>query len=279
MGHETKLSWRLSRKRVNCPTTDFCLDGGFVAADVRIGGMGMLTRVTLAALVIVAALSCFASDVGAQTRLPPGSIPPPSAPAVIPLDTIQDGSFESTLPPNDNPFWGETSTNFGTPLCTVAFCGNGGGTTAPRTGRVWAWFGGALLPDLATVSQNVILAPGKTILTFHLWNGETGNSADYLRVLVDGTQVFQVFAGDGRFTGGYTPVTLDLAAFADGGVHLLTIEGAQTTSAVTNISVDDISLRVSVQAPVLGRTGLGLALLILLAAAGRAFARRNPSAQ
>ena len=52
---------------------------------------------------------------------------------------IQDGSFEAGSP---NPFWTESSTNFLTPLCTLADCGDGLGTAGPRTGLVWAWFGG-----------------------------------------------------------------------------------------------------------------------------------------
>lgn len=37
--------------------------------------------------------------------------------------------------------WTQTSTNFGTPLCTAAACGLGGGT-GPHAGAGWCWFGG-----------------------------------------------------------------------------------------------------------------------------------------
>ena len=78
---------------------------------------------------------------------------------------------------------------------------------APRTGRVWAWFGGATSPDLATVCQNIYSSWQDDLDVPPLETAKpAGNSADYLRVLVDGTQVFQVFAGDARFTRGYAPV-------------------------------------------------------------------------
>ena len=53
-------------------------------------------------------------------------------------DVIADGSFEAGTP---NPFWGEYSANFGTPICDVPGCGTGGGT-GPRTGAYWTWLGG-----------------------------------------------------------------------------------------------------------------------------------------
>ena len=236
----------------------------------------MLVLVRIAAFVTVAALVGIAGDAGAQIRIPPGSIPPPSAPAVAPTDTVQDGSFESTIPPADNPFWGETSTIFGTPLCIVNSCGNGGGTTGPRTGIVWAWFGGATAVEMGTVSQSIIIPPGQPFLLFHLWNGFTGSGADDLRVLIDSTQVFQVFAGDPRFAAGYKLVAVNLTPFADGGPHLLTIAGTQTTTATTNFSVDDISLGDPPQAaPAIGQPGFVLAVLVLLAVAARLLVRKT----
>lgn len=52
---------------------------------------------------------------------------------------VTDPSFEAGSP---SSFWGESSTNLGTPLCTLAGCGDGSGTVGPRTGTWWAWFGG-----------------------------------------------------------------------------------------------------------------------------------------
>ena len=54
-------------------------------------------------------------------------------------------------------YWGQSSTNFGTPLCTVADCGDGGGTAGPRTGTVWAWSGGTNADEQATLTQSVTI--------------------------------------------------------------------------------------------------------------------------
>ena len=53
-------------------------------------------------------------------------------------DQLLDGGFEGGIP---NPDWTEASIQFGTPLCTVAGCGPGGGS-GPANGTVWSWFGG-----------------------------------------------------------------------------------------------------------------------------------------
>ena len=60
---------------------------------------------------------------------------------------IQDPSFESSI--GTGAYWGQYSTNFGSPLCpstqpSPAGCGNGGGTAGPHTGSVWGWFGGPI---------------------------------------------------------------------------------------------------------------------------------------
>src|SRR5262245_57433853 len=48
---------------------------------------------------------------------------------------LQDPSFEASY--GSGIYWGQFSTNFGTPLCIIADCTNGGGTAGPRTGNVW----------------------------------------------------------------------------------------------------------------------------------------------
>jgi hypothetical protein len=54
-------------------------------------------------------------------------------------NSVTDAGFEAGSP---NPFWMESSTNFGSPLCTAQMCGDGGGTAGPRSGSWWGWFGG-----------------------------------------------------------------------------------------------------------------------------------------
>ncbi len=160
-------------------------------------------------------------------------------------DLVQDGSFEAVGP---NPFWLQYSTHFGTPLCRLDVCGNGGGTAAPRSGATWAWFGGvkgegevgALAQDLTLAT----LAAGESPrLKFHLWNGfSSGNGIDFLRASIDATPVFSTLAGNPSFASGYSAVTVDLRPFSDGGTHRLTFDAYTTGSAVTNFSVDDVSV-------------------------------------
>ena len=158
-------------------------------------------------------------------------------------DVVQDGGFEAGSP---NPFWTEASTNFGTPLCTVADCGNGTGT-GPLGGLWWAWFGGwddGL--EAASVSQSVTIPSGGAA-TLRFWAEQfvcSGSASDYLRVSIDGTQLWQTTAADPACgVLGYREIVLDVSAFADGGAHTLLFSSETLGSAVTNFFVDDVTLQ------------------------------------
>ncbi len=179
---------------------------------------------------------------GVPQRLSQLGVQPPAKPTATPLvDMIADGSFETGSP---NAFWTEYSTNFGTPLCTVASCGTGMGT-GPRTGDWWAWFGGIAAYEEGYVYQSVTITPGHPVLSFWLETYTCDSAADYLEVLVDGTQVFSV-NGANPACGvlGYTLKTVDLSAYADGGVHEVRFysEIFGTNGNGTNFFVDDIAL-------------------------------------
>lgn len=161
-----------------------------------------------------------------------------------------DGSFEAG--PN-GPAWTQSSTNFGTPLCTVAACGNGNGT-GPRTGSYWSYFGGfATGIESGSVSQTITIpANSNTTLKFYLEIPECDGSQDFLEVRVDGQQVFLVNGGSSLCgTVGYVLQTVNLSAFSDGAPH--TIEFNSTTFAanggVTNFFIDDVTIE---NCPILG---------------------------
>jgi hypothetical protein len=158
-------------------------------------------------------------------------------------DIILDGSFEEGTP---NPSWTETSTHYGTPLCTVASCGNGGGTVSPRTGSWWVWFGGVGEFEEGSVSQTITIPANNTAtLQFHLWNGtSSGNGVDNFKVLIDGSELFVMTEGAVPYTSGYTEVTLDLTGYADGNPHTLSFQSTTTGPDITNFSLDDVSLTV-----------------------------------
>jgi hypothetical protein len=153
---------------------------------------------------------------------------------------VLDGGFEAGTP---SLYWSESSTNFGTPLCTLAGCGSGGDTAGPRSGTWWSWFGGVPGPETGALAQALVLPLGKARLTFFLWNGAaSGNGTDVFRVLVDATAVFSAFEGAGAYTAGYTPVVLDLSRFADGASHVLRFEAQTSGPEVTTFSLDDVMI-------------------------------------
>lgn len=198
-------------------------------------------------------------------------------------NVIADGSFEAGSP---NPSWTEASTNFGTPLCTVGLCGDGGGTAGPNTGDWWSWFGGIAAPEVGSLSQDVVIASGASAnLKFSLWNGAaSGNGVDNFEVLIDGVQIFEVIEGDPTYAAGYVEVVLDVSAFADDALHTIAFVSTSTGSDVTNFSLDDVSLLSCAgfvddgdgppEIPTLGQWGL-MSLLLMLAMAGIYMVRRQ----
>ncbi|MGE3465536.1 MAG: M36 family metallopeptidase, partial [Pyrinomonadaceae bacterium] len=161
----------------------------------------------------------------------------------LPTDVIQDGSFEGGIP---NPSWDpETSTNFGTPLCDNGSCGTGGGASPPRTGAIWAWFGGVGAPETATIGQTVTI-PASSSATLNYWmrNGTvTAPFTDVLNVRVDGN-IVQSFTEASVAEGAYTLRTVDLSAFADGNSHDILFEYIGTTTGIASFVVDDVSLEI-----------------------------------
>jgi uncharacterized repeat protein (TIGR01451 family) len=154
-------------------------------------------------------------------------------------ERLQDGSFELGT---STPYWAQASTNFGTPLCTTSACGTGGGTALPHTGAWWAWFGGIDVFENGAVSQNVTLPVGTARLRFQLWIGaRSGNGSDFVRALVDGNPVFAAIESTPGYNA-YTPVDVDVSAYANGGAHTLRFESITFGSGVTNFSLDDVSL-------------------------------------
>ena len=85
---------------------------------------------------------------------------PAASPTCTPTNIILDGGFETGGIPSS--IWNDpqSSTNFGTPLCDNATCGTGSGAAPPRTGQVWAWFGGIPSPETARVGQSVTIPAG-----------------------------------------------------------------------------------------------------------------------
>ncbi len=169
----------------------------------------------------------------------PGA-PNANPPAAAAGEEVQDGGFETGSP---NAAWTEMSTNFGTPLCTVGTCGMGGGT-GPNSGTWWAWFGGIAAPEEGSVSQNVMIPAGTTTLTwFQECPATSGAAADFMEVLIDGNQEYLITADDSSCgVTGYVQQSVDISAYADGGVHSLEFHSQIFGSGTTNFFVDDVSI-------------------------------------
>jgi uncharacterized repeat protein (TIGR01451 family) len=174
---------------------------------------------------------------------PPGNN---AADVVFGTNLVVDPSLENTnfANPDANPDWGETSTNFGTPLCSGFTCPFNFGGSVPRSGDFWAWFGGAGSFEDGTLRQTITLpASPFASLSFYLWNGGSGApGVDSFEATVGGTQVFSTLDGDAAFTADYTRVTVDASAFADGNAHDFVFHGVQNTSQPLVFNLDDVEV-------------------------------------
>ncbi|MFN0277027.1 MAG: choice-of-anchor Q domain-containing protein [Pyrinomonadaceae bacterium] len=169
--------------------------------------------------------------------------PPSGSPTCTPAaNVIADGGFETGGIPSsiwNNP---QTSTNFGTPLCD-ATCGTGGGVSPPRTGAIWAWFGGATSLETARLGQDVVIpSGGVTQLRFWMRIGTVSSPfTDVLNVRVDNT-IVQTYAEPATAESAYTERVIDLSAFANGASHNITFEYIGPTTGTGSFTVDDVSL-------------------------------------
>jgi hypothetical protein len=154
------------------------------------------------------------------------------------IEVVTDGGFEGGSP---NAAWAESSTNFGTPLCTEALCGNGTGTGA-NSGNWWAWFGGIASDETGSLSQDVTILEGSSAtLSFYYELTVTEASSAFIEVLLGGVSVF--LDNSNTAAGTYSLLTFDVSSFADGGTYNLQINSS-TSGGNTNFFIDDVSLLV-----------------------------------
>jgi hypothetical protein len=172
-----------------------------------------------------------------------------SVAAVTLPNLLLDPSFEAAYTSTTN--WKQASTNSDTPLCKIVDCSTGGGTAGPRTGNVWAWFGGidsddpeSIWPEVGDLYQNVTFPTCGATLTFYLWIGfaQSGSDAnDLFSVKIDGTTVFTANATQKSSYLTYTLVTVDVSAYANGGTHKVEFYSITTDQNVT-FNLEDVSL-------------------------------------
>ena len=155
---------------------------------------------------------------------------------------LLDPSFEASY--GSNAYWGQYSTNFGTPLCIVADCDNGGGTAGPRTGSVWGWLGGTPNNEVSDLYQYVTFPSCGATLQFYLWIGFAAPGSDvndYFGAAIDGNLVFSANATQKNLYPAYTLISVDVSAYANGGTHLVEFFSSTSGQAVT-FNLDDVAL-------------------------------------
>jgi hypothetical protein len=171
------------------------------------------------------------------------------------VELVGDGSFEgATGMTLNSPSWTEADSAFGSPLCNAG-CGNGGGTMVPRTGTIFAWFGGSPgTTQTASLTQSVVIPRGTANLTFWFRRGGSNNGGGVLNVLLDGNSLFT--ANDSSTLTTYTAITRDLSASANGLSHTLRFDyvDAAGGAGLTNMAVDDVSINATPLATTPGNT-------------------------
>jgi PKD repeat protein len=159
---------------------------------------------------------------------------------------LRDGGFELGTP---NPYWSESSTNFGTVICSKNCIGTGT-TVGPLSGKYWVWFGWAsLIHEEGKLSQVIYLPSGSTAaLHFYIKQFGCDSASDYLEVLIDNTQVFRTDGSNIILCSQdqYEFKTVNLSGLADGGTHTLTFhsETFAKNGGVSNFFIDDTAIEV-----------------------------------
>jgi len=124
---------------------------------------------------------------------------------------------------------------------------------APLIGDFFLWLGNYDSPTIASVSQSVVIpATGNATLEFYLHTEQASaayGTMDQFDVTIDGTSVLPdgaILAADATYQDGYTRVSVDVSAYADGKAHVLRFETIQTGSTIatdlTNFIIDEISI-------------------------------------
>ncbi len=167
-------------------------------------------------------------------QVEPGWTCTPPIPPVPPVNVMADGSFEAGTP---NPSWTEASTNFGSPVCSVATCGG----PAPSDGLWHVWFGGIPIYEAGSVEQSVVIPSTATTIDFDLTVGVCDSLNDYMDLEIDGNQEFTTSPCT---AGAPATESVNIAAYADGAAHTVrfTSETFGTNGGNSNFFLDNVVL-------------------------------------
>jgi hypothetical protein len=156
------------------------------------------------------------------------------------LNRVADGGFESAKgDPPVSPGWTGTDSLFGSPLCspTATTCSQ---RTAARTGKVWAWFGGAnTAGHTASLSQSLVLPVDARALTFWYRQVDGFQTVDAtLDFKIDGSTYATQHLGGSMSS--YSEWQLGLGGLADGRLHTISFDFVSPSATTAGIYVDDV---------------------------------------
>lgn len=164
----------------------------------------------------------------------------PVNPGACDSDAVLGGGFEDGVP---NPFWDESSSNFGTPLCDMWSCGVGDGSIWPMDGNWYAWLGGINFPEVGSLEQ-VITVDGEVTLRFYLRVVSYFGDPDYFEVRLGDEVLFRVDSSNWEDYPEYTLIEIPLDGY--GGEHVLRFyaetDDILAETVVTNFLVDNVSV-------------------------------------
>lgn len=167
-------------------------------------------------------------------------------------DEVRDGGLEAG---RLNPDWTRSGDCAGCilpasdPLCSEAVCG----VDRAADGAWYAWFGGIPFdpavsgPHLQTLSQSLSIGSSATTLSFEL-DTQCSSADDVLTIAIDADPPLLTLACNQSLLQ-YTEHTVDISAYADGGVHTVTFHGvnrctafATDPSCQSNFFVDNVHI-------------------------------------
>jgi hypothetical protein len=180
--------------------------------------------------------------------------------ALSTTNLIQDPSFESSY--GSTYYWSQYSMMYGTPLCILADCGDGGGTARPHSGNVWVWFGGFPYGENATVWQNVNFPKCDSLtLQFYFWIGYAAPKTDQFdQFTVSLDNMYQLFSANAlqkSWYPTYTLISIDLSSYEQG-LHQIIFNGV--TDQLVTFNLDDVAL-IPGNCTISGNAGVGGATL------------------
>jgi len=155
-----------------------------------------------------------------------------------PMAGITDGSFELGTP---NPVWNEIDSFGFSLICSHATCGSPDFPSQAHRGEYFAWFGSASLPRSSALEQTFIIPIGTRNLNFWLQIPSAEGSGS-LQVSLDNNSIFSVTEANVADYSDYTPVTVDISAYADDGEHHLRFDSSVFGGGAMRFFVDDVCL-------------------------------------